>query len=362
MKNNKLLTTIVTAMLTFSSTSQACTSLAITDNVKNIYHGRTMELDEKLPSWITYYPKGTFFQKKAPNGDNGSSYTTKYDILSITTNIYFDGDDHNILEGFNSAGLSFSLNMINNAELAELSSSEYSQSIPVTALGEWALSNFSTVEEVKEAILSGHFWSPVLKNLGGVKSPFHFAFYDKQGGSIVAEVHNGKFEVYDNPTKVMTNGPEFSWHLTNLNNYSQLTNQDKSTAVLGNMKVSQPDSGIAITDLPSSDTSVGRFIRGVYYTTYVPESHSPAEAINNLSHIMNRFDRMKNITVDSNGGEIASQGKPTTEYTVWTSLSDLTNGAIFVRGYNQIDYSKFTLSEFKKSDKPMHLKIENNIN
>ncbi|EBF0843318.1 linear amide C-N hydrolase [Salmonella enterica subsp. enterica] len=45
----------------------------------------------------------------------------------------------------------------------------------------------------------------------------------------------------------MTNGPEFKWHLTNLNNYTQLTNEDSSAGTLGNIKISQPDSGIAVS-------------------------------------------------------------------------------------------------------------------
>ncbi len=65
----------------------------------------------------------------------------------------------------------------------------------------------------------------------------------------------------------------------------------------------QPDSGIAIADLPSSDTSVSRFIRGVYYTTYAPQATSAHDAMNTLAHIMSRFDRPKNITVDYMGSE-----------------------------------------------------------
>ncbi|EAX4319113.1 linear amide C-N hydrolase [Salmonella enterica subsp. enterica serovar Richmond] len=52
----------------------------------------------------------------------------------------------------------------------------------------------------------------------------------------------------------MTNGPEFPWHIENLNNYTQLTNKDRSAGTLGNICVYQPDSGIAVSALPSSIT------------------------------------------------------------------------------------------------------------
>ncbi|MBS0849252.1 linear amide C-N hydrolase [Citrobacter sp. JGM124] len=358
MKVNQILNCMLSALLVTSLSSAACSSLAITDKQNNIYHGRTLELSADLPSWLTYYPKNTHFQKKTPDGKNGISYDSKYEILAISTEVYFDGDDHNIFQGLNSGGLSFSANMVPEANLITPEEKYYDKTIPVTAIGEWALSNFSTVEEVKKAVENGYFWAPVLKNFGNVKSPLHYAFYDKKGGSIVVEALNGKLHVYDNPTRAMTNGPDFPWHLTNLNNYTQLTNVDRSSSKLGNIQVTQPDSGIASSDLPSSDTSVGRFIRAVYYSSYALKGDSPAEAMNTLAHIMNRFDRTKNITVDTISESQTVNAKPESEYTVWTSLSDLTNGKMMIRGYKDINYSEYSLAQYKNSTKPVFEKID----
>ena len=54
--------------------------------------------------------------------------------------------------------------------------------------------------------------------LGGVESPFHYVVHDAGGASIVIEFDHGAMAVYDNPVGVMTNGPKFDWHLTNLDN------------------------------------------------------------------------------------------------------------------------------------------------
>ncbi|WP_244212976.1 linear amide C-N hydrolase [Proteus hauseri] len=357
MKFNKILSCLLPSLLAVSLTSEACSSLAITDKKNNVYQGRTLELSSELPSWVSYYPQNTQFTKLAPNGEKGLSYSAKYDILAITTDIYFDGGDHNLLQGLNSAGLSFSANMITEAELSPIEPKNYDKSIPVISIGEWALANFSTVEEVQKAVESGYFWAPVLTNFGNLKSPFHYAFHDKNGGSIVVEALNGQLHVYQNPTRAMTNGPDFPWHLTNLNNFSQLTNIDRSSAVLGNIKVIQPDSGIAVSSLPSSDTSVGRFVRAVYFSTYAPKADSTQEAMNTLAHIMNRFDRTKNITADVMGESQSTSKELQTEYTVWTSLSDLTNGVMQVRGYNDINYAEYSLAQFNNSSKPVFEKI-----
>lgn len=360
MKLNKLMCLALPGLIFFSMNGQACTTLAITDSQGDVFHGRTLEYMQDLPSWLTYYPVNTSFQEKAPDGKEGNSYQARYSILAITS-LITDGDSRDILEGMNSAGLSFSENMIMNSELTSLPANRYQQSIPVTSIGQWALAQFSTVEEVQKAIENGAFWSPELSRFDHLKSPFHYAFYDKKGGSIVVEALEGKLHIYQNPTGVMTNGPSFPWHLTNLNNYTQLTNEDRSTGMLGNIKLIQPDSGIAISDLPSSDTAVGRFVRGVYYTTYAQQATSAHQATNMLAHIMSRFDRPKNITTDTIGseGEGNSTGKPVSEYTVWTTLSDLSNGVMLVRGYNDINYQKFTFSQFKDVNKPFFEKINN---
>ncbi len=335
-----------------------CTSLSIIDSQNNIYQGRTLELTENLPSWVTYYPVNTFFQKKAPDGQDGISYTSKFNILAVTTEIYFDGNNHNMFQGLNSAGLSFSANMITEAELTSIEPEDYYKSLPVTSIGEWALSCFTTVDEVKKAVETGFFWSPILVNFRHLKSPFHYAFYDKQGGSIVVEAVNGKLQVFDNPTGVMTNGPDFQWHLKNLNNYSQLSNLDKSTSLLGNIRVTQPDSGIATSNLPSSDTSVGRFIRAVFYSTYAPQVDNAKDAMNTLAHIMNNFDRTKNITVDNMGEGEGTKDILLSEYTVWTSLSDLSNGVMCIRGYSGMNYRQYSIAQFSGEEKPFFQPLE----
>ena len=94
-------------------------------------------------------------------------------------------------------------------------------------------------------------------------TPFHYVLHDRTGASIEVEFSGTTQSVYDNPVGVMTNGPAFSWHLTNLANYTFLSNVDRSESQFGALQVAQPDSGIATEGLPSSNTSVGRFVRGL---------------------------------------------------------------------------------------------------
>lgn len=326
-----------------------CTSLIVKDLNNNIYHGRGMELTfgEGLSS-LTYYPKGFVFQHLAPDKTKGLAYTAKYEMMAITTPISVF-DPKAAMEGVNDAGLSFSLNMMPAPPLKDLEPAQYDKSVPFASFGEWALANFATVEELKEGVNADVvFWSEELEMLGGLKTPFHFAVYDKVGGSIIIEVKNGTLVMYDNPTGVMTNGPEFPWHIENLNNYSQMTNIETIVGKVGDINLRQPDSGIATNVLPSSATSVGRFVKAFYFSSFANKVEDPDLQIVELGHIMNNFDRPKNITK-----ELAHQAKENTpaqymtEFTLWTVLTDLSRGIMFVRLYDSLNYQKFTFDQFK---------------
>jgi len=328
----------------------ACTSLIVKDLNNNVYHGRGMELTfgEALTK-LTYYPKGYAFQHLAPNKSPGLKYESKYAILALTTPIsVFDVNE--ALEGFNDAGLAFSLNMMPSPPLNDPKPEDYKVTVPYASFGEWALANFATVDELKKGVTQGVvFWSEELAMLGGLKTPFHFAVYDKTGGSIVVEVKNGSLVIYDNPTGVMTNGPEFPWHMENLNNYSHITNIDATVGKIGNLNLRQPDSGIATSVLPASATSVGRFVKAFYYASYANQVSDPDLQIAELGHVMNNFDRPKNITKDLSGeGEQAnSPAKYMSEFTLWTVLTDLSRGQMYVRLYHSLNYQKFTFEQYK---------------
>jgi len=328
-----------------------CTSLKINDKQGNIYHGRTLEFSSDMIFNVAYHPVGTTFSYNAPdNKTKGLSYSTKYELLLITT----PGSEtiNAPVEGVNSAGLSGSMNMKTDSDLPVLSEDKYSTSLHWALLIEWALANCSSVQEIKTKIKDISLWT---KGLPVFLSNFHHIFYDTTGACLVVEVSGMELSVIDNPTGVLTNGPEFNWHITNLNNYTHLTNQDITQATLGGLQLKQPDTGIAASLLPSSDTAVGRFVRAVFYSSFALVQDSPQKAMLELSHIMNKFDRPKNMSRSESGegGEVGSSS----EYTEWTSLTDLKNKEMHVRTYYDLNYTKYSIEELGKGGKSVLISI-----
>jgi len=343
----------------------ACTSLSYTDANGHVYFGRTLELAAELPYEIAYVPPGQEFTSDAGDGHPPVEYTSEHAILAITmpdrmptADAPIGPDDLKVLEGMNDAGLTFSV-------LAYPSAGGHQQQLDNTVailsaidLGTWTLGQFSTVAEVKAALADQPALLEPLSMLGGAQPPLHFVLHDRSGASIVIEYDDGEQHVYDNPVGVMTNGPAFPWHLTNLANYTFLTNLDTSSATFGGLRVTQPDSGIATAGLPSSNTSVGRFVRAVYYSQFAEKVDDPDDAVRTLAHVMNNFDRPRGITMDAaNGGEgsalavLESDGSAfSTEYTSWTNLTDLERNRMYLRTYKGLNYSVLDMAALAEAD------------
>lgn len=363
--SHRLTALIVGASLVLLENANACTSLSYRDSLNRAYVGRTLELAQELPYLLSYFPAGQTFNSKVST-KRTSRYAAKYPILGIAIPVRrptaakpLDADDLKLLEGFNDQGLDYSVLAYPSSGGPAKQFEQTQRTLSAVDLGTWALGQFESVAQVKAALAIQPFEMVPLAAAGSKEPPIHFVFHDRSGASLVVEFRNGKQQLFDNPVGVMTNGPDFQWHLTNLDNYTQLSNVDQSSSSFGTMQVSQPDSGIATSALPASSTSVGRFVRAAYYSKYAERVADPDQAVLTLAHIMNNFDRPRGITTTRNtaGGESLdlsafgpkSSSAFTTEYTSWTTLTDLSRSRLYVRTYNGLGYARFDLGTLASS-------------
>lgn len=193
-------------------------------------------------------------------------------------------------EAINEDGLSFSLlfNVDNSAHVS------LSQGNDESLLG-WPakmLSNYTKVSDVKAAITKDtRFHVPTG---AGNFATCHFYFADQDGKAIVIEMHNGYPKVYDCPIGVMTNGPEYDWHMTNLRNYLNVSpngidkrdwpnemkkdENNKDVPVYNYSKIGHGDGFLGV---PGGNGSPDRFIRialNKLWATEITEKNAPAKA------------------------------------------------------------------------------------
>lgn len=326
-----------------------CTTLLTFDVDGRAYLGRGIEYSCLMPTTITYMPAGTSIESSTPDGKQGKTFNSLYPFLAFVGPAIPTAKQPAVFQGTNDQGLGFSSNTLTNSS-APAVGNDASKILSVADLGSWILASFKNVPEVKTAMLSGEteFWLPLVPDFGNTPYQEHYAVFDKNGGAIVIEFQNGKVNVYDNPVYVMTNQPAFPWHLENLNNYT-FSNLDQNTGELGKLKLASTDSGIALTSLPSSQTSVGRFVKAAFYANYVRKAKTPDDAIVTLGHIMNNFDRPYDLTVDGAGGmgDGPREDAQSTEISWVMTLHDLSRNLFFVRTVNALNWSVIDMNKLK---------------
>lgn len=345
-----------------------CTSLLYSDKSGDSYFGRTLELTVDLPYQLVFIPKGHSFSSEVRgHPDVAYSVTNAFLAIAMPGRVPSAASplglgDMKVLEGLNTEGLTFSVLSYPSAGGTQRPVEMTRAVLSASDLGSWALGSFARVAELKSALADQPVMLEPLAILGGAESPFHYVVHDAEGASIVIEFHRGEMTIYDNPVGVMTNGPRFDWHLTNLDNYTHLTNVDQSSATFGAYKAVQPDSGIATAALPGSNTSVGRFVRAAYYAQFTEKAPTPELAVQTLAHIMNNFDRPRGATIDypeDGAGHLEVAGLDqdgdadyATEFTAWTSLSDLAGKKFYVRDYRSLNFTRFDLADFADTRAP----------
>lgn len=355
-----------------------CTSLGYCDASGRAYFGRTLELTIDLPYQLAYFPAGFVTTSRTPDHP-ALTLTARHAVLAVampdrvpTTNAPLGIADLKIIEGLNTEGLTFSLLSYPAAGGNQAAVDTTRALLSASDLGAWVLGQFSSVAQVKAALVDQPVQLQPLALLGGVVSPFHYVVHDTTGAALVIEFDRGAMTIYDNPVGVMTNGPRFDWHLTNLDNYTFLSNVDKSSARFGRYEARQPDSGIATAGLPSSNTSVGRFVRAAYYAQFTEKAATPDLAVQTLAHILNNFDRPRGASIDypeGPGGHLEVEGlEPSgtepyaTEFTCWTSLSDLERRLFHVRDYRSLNFSRVDLAALATRPAPAALPLEKLVN
>ena len=335
-----------------------CTGLVYIDAQSRPYLGNTMELSELLPWQVAYFPTGTAFTSQVA-GKDPLTWTSKHAFAGMVVStvlpqqgVPIDWRTFMIVRGVNDGGLALSHQAYGHTGETPASSGT-DPMLEATQLGLWILSNFTTVADIKAALAKQPVNATQSPMAGMVPFPLHLLVTDHTGASIVIEGANGSFIAHDNPLGVMTNGPSFEWHLTNMDNWTHLTNVDQSSAKFGTAAFTQPDSGIATSALPASNASVGRFVRAVYYANFVEKVSDPDAAVMTLGAIINNFDRPRGATKDAPGaageGVQFGTGKASlawsTEYTTHTMMADIMRGRFYIRPYTGLNWSILDLAQ-----------------
>lgn len=340
---NKLVGLMVASGLLASSISaNACTSLVLPTTDGSYVYGRTLEFGIPLKSEMMFSPRGIEYKGVGQDGKVGSGLNWKAKYAYTGLNAL---GQPIVVDGMNEVGLTGGLlNAPNTAVYQNTTAEQSKQSIASYQMLTYVLSNFATVDEVKEGLPKVFVNTSALKDYKGIVQ-VRMTVHDNKGKSLVVEYLDGKLVMTDNPVGVMTNDPAFSWHLQNIGNYANLTPVEKNALVINGQKFAPPSSGSGMHGIPGDSLSPSRYIRAVSYVASAPKGDSKTQ-VNTVMHMMNNFDIVPgSIRLPSSnpyGG--GAGGYETTE---WTSVADVKNQKYYVRTFSNPTAQVF---DFKKAD------------
>ncbi|WP_161596774.1 linear amide C-N hydrolase [Chitinophaga vietnamensis] len=329
---------LLALLLNIPQIVSACTGIRLKAKNGAIVYARTLEFGVSLPSTGIFVPRGHAFIAVGPEGRrNGMGWMSKYAFAGISA-----AEKEMVMDGVNEKGLAAGAFYLPGfTEYQDVSGADINRSLSSVDVVGWILSNFATVEEVKQAIPAVPVNKATIAELDNKVVPLHYSVQDAQGNAIVIEYVGGKVNVYDNPVGVITNAPTFDWHLTNLRNYINLSAIDVPAAKLDGLTLAQTGLGSGLLGLPGDFTPPSRFVRAVAFTTSSVQVDNAEAAVDQAFHILDNFDIPK--------GASRTADKRETEYTLWTSANDLQNKRFYFhtadnRQLQMIDLMKMNLN------------------
>jgi choloylglycine hydrolase len=309
---------LIAAFTLGTTPSFACTGISLRAGDGAAIRGRTLEFGFPMQSKVLVVPAGQELSGTLPDGSKGLIYKSRYamvgaNALGLPV----------LLDGINDQGLSVGLFYFPGyAKYADVTPENASRALAPQEFGVWALANFATVDEVREAVKDIVLVPTPAPGLGspqGAVAGAHFFLQDKTGKSLVVEPVDGTLKVPDAPLGVMTNAPTYDWHMTNLVNYINLSAKDIESAKFGEVTFNAFGAGAGLLGLPGDFTPPSRFVRAVVFSQSAAPNKTADDAVLAAFHILNQFDIPKGSVVNSAGGQEMN------ETTEWTSVADLKN-------------------------------------
>jgi choloylglycine hydrolase len=325
--------------------ASACTTFRIRSRDGAILVGRSMELGMPLGSAVMIVPRGHRLAATRPDLKPGTAWTSRYGFVGMNTL----GVDIST-DGMNEAGLSVgTLYIPGFVQYQPFPATPGAAAVSNLELGNWILSQFATVDEVRAALSRIVVYDLTMPPAG--PQPLHWAVFDAQGGAIVVEYVDGKLQVHENPVGTLTNSPNFPWHQTNLRNHVNLTNLNVDPLRLGPTEILPIGQGSGLIGIPGDYTPPARFIRATALAWSSVPAATAVEGANVAFHILNAVDIPVGAVAQRVPGRAG--GPPTLDYemTQWATVHDLSNRLLYFRTYGNLAIRKIDLKALDLSGK-----------
>ena len=263
--------------------AKACTGITLQTIDSQIITARTIEwAAEPLNMMYVVVPRGQKQRSWLPDGTlHGKNFNAEYGYVGIAVE-----NDEFIMEGINEAGLAAGLFYFPDyGEYMPYKEEDKSMCVSDMQFVAWVLSTCSTIDEMIALM-------PTIRVIGidPRASTVHWRVTESSGRQVVIEIVNQQVRVHENPLGVLTNSPEFTWHLTNLNNYVNLASGSIHQREIGSLDLKAFGGGSGLHGLPGDMTPPSRFVRAAFFQSTAPRLDNPEQTVVQAFHLLNNFD------------------------------------------------------------------------
>ncbi|MBQ3306242.1 choloylglycine hydrolase [Candidatus Saccharibacteria bacterium] len=268
-----------------------CTGVRFTDDKGNMFFGRNLDWSVGYGQKIVVTPKG-YKYNSAFLGEMSPKYALiGMGIVQENVPLYFDCG--------NEAGLAIAgLNFPGYAQY-EPNAVDGKTNVAAYEFPLWVAMNFSTVDEVEEALKSVAIVAKPINDQYPV-SLLHWIIGDSKR-SIVVEYTEKGMEIFENDVDVLTNQPGYGWHKENLRNYMNLVNLQPKGVRWGKAEMRPFGSGSLMRGIPGDYYSPSRFVRVAYLNTHYPVKSSEEENVSRLFHTLAGVSMIDGAAAMANG-------------------------------------------------------------
>lgn len=300
---------------------------AISFKPKNHYFGRNLDLEYSYEESIVITPRA--FPLKYCREDLMTEHFAFIGTAYVCDNypLYYDATNE---KGLSIAGLRFPEAHYGNE------TKENMCNVSPFELIAWVLSQCETADQADELLKKTNLVAVNFSDELPV-SPLHWIISDKER-SIVAEPTNEGLKIYENPVNVLTNSPDFPYHLTNLKNYMTLSPFAPKSTFSENIKLEPYSLGMGAMGLPGDLSSASRFVRAAFILCNSLCECDENSCINQFFHILSGVCQQRGcVRLDSGKCEI----------TLYSSCCNTDTGVYY---YTTYDNSQITAVDMHKEN------------
>lgn len=295
-----------------------CTAITLQNDQGDAFFGRTMDFSYSLDPELFFVPKGYQWT----NILRTHKITNRYRYMGIGQDI----SPVVFADGVNEAG--FAAAMLYFPGFAGYDSADFTEpsqvSLAAVEVVGFLLGLCASLEQAASLLPTVRI-TGVTAPVTGTVAPLHWIIADAGGKSMVIEKMADGLHMTDNPVGVLSNSPDFRWHMTNLRNFINLSPSQTDHRDWGAVGLTPLGQGAGTLGMPGDYTPPSRFVRAAFQKTHIAPPSGKEETANAGFHILEGVSIPKGIVMTARG---------TADYTQYTAMIGLSEPEYFFRTYD----------------------------